>query len=248
VSSPVTTVTTLPKITLFQPPTRPWGMPNLSPFCGKLETYLRMAKIDYDVAPSDMRRAPKGKIPFVKIGDEILGDSQHIIERIESLRDEKMDAWLTDEQRAVGRAIRRMLEEGTYFVLIAARWDSRHTSTLQRSEFVKVLPAPLRPLFPLIARSVRKGLRSQGTGRHTHEEALRMGADDMKALSQLLGDKRYLFGDRPSTFDATAFAFVSAVVDYPGESLLREETRAQKNLLEYARRMKAEFFADLDRG
>lgn len=235
----------LPKITLFQPPTRPWGMPNLSPFCAKLETYLRLAKIEHDLGESDMRKAPKGKIPFVRIGDEFVGDSQLVIERIESMRAEKMDAWLTDEQRATGRAIRRMLEEGTYFVVMMARWDSPHTSTLQRGEFVKVLPGPLRVFFPLIVRDVRKKLRSQGTGRHTQEEALRMGADDMAALSLLLGDKRFLFGDRPSTFDATAFAFVSAIVDYPGESLLREETRAKKNLVDYAARIKNEYFAEL---
>ena len=32
------------EITLHQPPARSWGMPNVSPFCTKLEAYLRMAE------------------------------------------------------------------------------------------------------------------------------------------------------------------------------------------------------------
>jgi glutathione S-transferase len=236
---------TLPAITLYQPPTRPWQSPNLSPFCSKLETYLRMAKIDHKVEPSDMRAAPKGKIPYVRIGDELMGDSQIIIERIESLRDEKMDAWLTDEQRAIGHATRRMLEEGLYFVVMTARWSSPWTSTIQREAFTKVLPAALRWAFPLIVRDVKKKLAQQGTGKHTHEEALALGVADLAALSTLLGDKRYLFGDRPCTVDASAFAFISGAAAFPGDSSLRSFVRAKKNLMEYEARMKAELFPEL---
>ena len=41
-------------ITLHQPP-RAWGMPNVSPFCVKLETYLRMTGVEYQVAPPRLR-------------------------------------------------------------------------------------------------------------------------------------------------------------------------------------------------
>ena len=34
------------KIIMYKSPGRPWGMPDLSPFCVKLETYLRMAGWD----------------------------------------------------------------------------------------------------------------------------------------------------------------------------------------------------------
>ena len=43
-----------------------FGLPNASPFCMKLETYLRMAQLPF-VAPKislgDIGRAPKGKLP-----------------------------------------------------------------------------------------------------------------------------------------------------------------------------------------
>ena len=33
-------------ITLYQPPSA-WGIPSLSPFCTKVETYLRMVDLPY---------------------------------------------------------------------------------------------------------------------------------------------------------------------------------------------------------
>lgn len=52
-------------ITLHQPPPPPgWNVPNMSPFCVKLETYLRMAKLPYQTAPGNPLQAPLGKIPY----------------------------------------------------------------------------------------------------------------------------------------------------------------------------------------
>ena len=52
------------------------GVRSLSPFCLKLETYLRLAGIDYEVVRSnDARRAPKGKLPYIIDGDLTIGDS-----------------------------------------------------------------------------------------------------------------------------------------------------------------------------
>ena len=44
-------------------------LPNASPFCMKLETYLRMAGLPFEsVYTLNLRRAPKGKLPFINDG------------------------------------------------------------------------------------------------------------------------------------------------------------------------------------
>ena len=101
-------------------------MPNMGPFCIKLETYLRMAGWGYEWQRSDFRRAPKGKIPYVSLDGELVGDSQLIMQRLERSRaaagQATLDAWLDDRQRAIGHSVRRMLDEATYFALIHLRW------------------------------------------------------------------------------------------------------------------------------
>src|SRR5579863_5163865 len=66
-------------IKLFQFP-RMFGIPNISPFCCKLETWLRITKIPYDVVDlPDPRKGPKGKVPFIEDVGQRLGDSSAIV-------------------------------------------------------------------------------------------------------------------------------------------------------------------------
>lgn len=69
-------------IKLFQFP-RMFGVPNLSPFCCKLETWLRIARIPYEVVnTSDPRKAPKGKLPFIEDAGHRIGDTSLIVDHL----------------------------------------------------------------------------------------------------------------------------------------------------------------------
>ncbi len=55
---------------------RTWGIPNLSHFCVKAETYLRMVKLPYTLADSVPLKAPRGKLPFIVDNGKKVADSQ----------------------------------------------------------------------------------------------------------------------------------------------------------------------------
>ena len=67
-------------ITLHQfPPAL--GLPNASPFCLKLELYLRMAGLPYrNRYTLELHKAPKGKLPWIDDDGVTLADSGLIIE------------------------------------------------------------------------------------------------------------------------------------------------------------------------
>ncbi len=234
------------RLTLHQPPGRPWGLGNLSPFCTKLETYLRMTQIPYELAPMSMSRAPKGKIPYVVIDGEAVGDSQLILERLERERGERaLDHGLTERERAIGRSVRRMLEEATYFTGVYLRWITDDGYAVISEEMKKVLPGPAGLIVRMIRRSARKSLHSQGTGRHSHADIVAMAAADYEAVSQILGDRPFLLGESPRTVDATVYAFVEGVLRPPLDTEVRRAVRAKANLVSYAERMRARFWSDL---
>lgn len=53
------------KLYQFEPA---FGLPNASPFCMKVETYLRMAGLPYEIARNaDIRKRRKGKCPTSKM-------------------------------------------------------------------------------------------------------------------------------------------------------------------------------------
>lgn len=234
------------EITLHQPPTRPWGSPSLSPFCAKLECYLRMAEIPYKPAAFGRGESPKGKMPYIKIAGSILGDSQLIIEELErrlaAEGKHPLDEGLAPRDAAVGHLVRRTLEEATYFVAMYGRWKRDDGYEIQRAEFKKFVPGII---IPLIRRDILKKLHHQGTGRHTWDEAIAMGKRDHDALAETLGDRPFLLGDQPRTVDATVFAFVDAALGYPLDTPLRRHLEGHANLVAYRKRIRDRWWTDL---
>jgi glutathione S-transferase len=234
------------RITLFQSDGRQWGMPNLSPFCIKLETYLRLANWSYDTQPANFRKAPKGKVPYVALNGQLLGDSQLIIEALEARRppERRLDHTLSKPQRATGHALRRMLEEGLYFVLVHWRWVDAAGWKIYRPGIGSIM-GPIRHILPLIRRGVVKANKSQGTGRHSPAEIARLGIADLTALAEHIGEQRWLFGEQCSTFDASVFAFIEGIAGFPAASPVRDFLLAESRLMGYRSRVRAAIWRDL---
>lgn len=230
-------------ITLYQFPAA-FGLPNASPFCMKVETYLRMAGIAY-VSRYGMYqlRAPKKKLPYIEDDGRIVADSHLIINYLKSTCGDRLDAALTSAQRAQGTAILRLLEDSLYWVLLYARWIDDLGWPLTRQAFFGALPAPLRAFIPRLARrSLAQQLHAQGIGRHLPEDIYAIGTADIAALSLLLGDRPYLLGAEPSSVDAAGYAFLANILDVPLDVPLRPAARSHVNLSAYCARMRARYY------
>jgi hypothetical protein len=108
-----------------------------------------------------------------------------------------------------------------------------------------VLPRPLRLAIPIIRRMQRKKLHAQGTGRHSPDEIAAIGKADWDAISTLLGDKTFLFGDRPSTFETSLYGFLEATLGFPGGSPVRRHLSTIENLVRYRDHVKKTYFPEL---
>jgi glutathione S-transferase len=220
-----------------------WDLTSLSPFCTKLETWLRMAGLPFEARPADPRRAPKGKCPFVESEGCLIGDSQLIIEQLTAQHGVALDAWLSTGQRHAGHALRRMLEEGTYFGLGHVRWQHEPGWLRYQHAFRAMMPPLVRDVVPrLIRRSMMKALRAQGTGRHSFPEIQAMVRTDMETLAAQLGSQDFLFGAQPCSFDAVAFAFVDGVLGFPVPSPAGDWLRAHAALVAYRERIRARWY------
>jgi glutathione S-transferase len=225
-----------------------WGLPDLSPFVLKLETYLRMAKIPYRTALGDPRKAPKGKLPYIEHDGALVGDSSLAIERLKKDLGDPLDARLDDHRRAIGTAFKSALEEHLYFVIVYERWKidenwERYAPVMRDLLAQAKVPFPLRGLVLRQARrNVLKSLHGQGTGRHARDEVSRIGNALVTSVADSLGDSPFLLGPEPTSFDATAYAFLASLMDPPFDSSVRDTANARPSLRAYVDRMKSAYW------
>jgi glutathione S-transferase len=231
-------------IKLFQFP-RVFATPNVSPFCCKLETWLRIAGIPYEVVDTpDPRKGPKGKVPFIEEDGRRLGDSAVIIDHLKQTRGIDPDARLDDRQRATTLVVQRTVEEHYAFTLLYthfirdAGWQHMHV-TLQG------VPAVIRPLvLPLVRRHMRKALYMQGTLRHSDDEIMEAARRDWHAILSLAGEP-FFFGADATTVDATLFGALATTLFTPVPSPIRDFLEGQPKVVAYAGLMRDRYFPEL---
>jgi glutathione S-transferase len=220
------------------------GLPNASPFCMKLETWLRMAGLPFEaVNDGNILKAPKGKLPYIEDDGQLLADSSFIIEHLQRKHGITLDAGLTQEQQAQATALQRLFEDSLYWAVVHTRWADAQGWQLTRQAFFGPLPAPLRAVVPLLARrGILAELRGQGMGRHSTAEIHAIACRDLTAVADFLGDKAFMLGDAPRTLDATAHAFLANVLWAPLDTPIRRHAAARPALQAYCQRMKARFY------
>jgi glutathione S-transferase len=225
-----------------------WGQPDMSPFCVKVELYLRMIGVPYRGVVMDVRKGPKGKLPFLDDHGTVVCDSRDIVAHFEQKISRPLDADLTPEQRAISVAFRALVEEEAYFYGFYLRyqddqgWQVYLPLLKQYGAAVGVPRWIAGPVFRSIRKRAIATSLGQGTGRHTREQVDERLCQVVEAVSIQLGAGPYLLGTRPHVIDATCFAFVSSLLNTPIPCRARTLAHELPNLGAYSERIRAQYF------
>jgi len=222
-----------------------FGLPNASPFCMKLETYLRMAGLPFElVNDGNVMKAPLGKLPYVDDGGTLVADTTFIIDYLKQRYGDPLDSALSPLDRALATAFQRLLEEDLYWAVVHTRWIDDVGWAKTKQAFFGGLPPPLRWILPPLARrGLRAELRGHGMGRHGVDEIHAIGCRDVDAVADFLADKPFLLGVQPSSIDACAYAFLANLLWAPVDSPIQRRAQGRPNLAAYCGRMKARYYA-----
>ncbi len=235
-------------ITLYQFPGI-WGLPNASPYCLKVETYLRMVELPYEIkSVMDTSRAPKGKLPFIKIDGKAIPDSELIIDYLKAKYGDSLDKNLNKEQRALSVFLNNSLSNQLYWLMLYLRWQEDKGWAVVKEGFFAKLPKWAKLFVPnLVRKKMIKSLYLQGTGRYNQDEVLHLGYKIIDAIAVKLADKKYIHGDEPSTIDATVFAFLANIAWLPYEDSFKLYLHKHLNLLSYCDRMWNTFYPEMSK-
>jgi len=224
-----------------------------SPFCTKIMTFLKMTQTEYEYVPfhdHQGKGSPKGKMPWIQfpevLGDESMGDSTMIIKALVKADPDKydLDVHLSDSEKAIGWAMKTMVEESLYFsAVLYPRWATDEFYTLTLPEyFGRESWIVQKAIKYLVRPKVVKILKGQGTGLLTDDEIAQKAQTELQALSNFLGTKKYFMGDRVSSIDATMYSFLVGGINSKWTHPACQAVKDHQNLLEYTERMRAEFW------
>lgn len=222
-----------------------FGLPEISPYVTKTEVQLKMAGIAYRKERATPKDSPKGQVPFIDDGGDRIADSTFIRAYVEWKYCVDLDKGLDDSQRAQAWTIERMMENHFGFAVGYTRFLIPENFAKGPAHFVDYAPEGQREqLREELLTRVKTNFLANGILRHTAEEIEWLGMRSLKALSDLLGDKAYVMGDRPTSVDAICFAMLAGLLTPFFNSDLRRRALRIENLCAYVARMMETFYPE----
>ncbi|XP_076837787.1 failed axon connections homolog [Brachyhypopomus gauderio] len=221
------------------------GVPSLSPFCLKMETYLRMVDLPYQNY-FDGSLSPQGKMPWIEYNHERVSGTEFIMDFLETKLGVSLNKGLSRHEQAVGRAITTMVEEHLYWTIAYCQWVENVVETQKMLEVPGPLGEALKwTICHLNGGLVKKEMYCHGIGRFSRDEVYTLMERDLRTLAALLGDKKYIMGSRVSSVDAAVFGHLAqALWTLPGtrpQQLIKGELI---NLAVYCERIRRKFWPE----
>ena len=186
----------------------------------------------------DASKAPRGQLPYIVDGHDIVGDSETILAYVTKKYGVTLDAALTPAQRTTNLLITRTLDD-LYWVMSYSRWkDERYWP--QFRDALKREHASLTDDALMKAKEFNaQRYYYQGIGRFEADAAMARGLADLAALANLIPRQGYVHGDRPTAIDAGIYGFVANIYFYDIDTPLKEFVVSHEALVQHCRTIHA---------
>ena len=230
------------KITLYQFMPMPNDAPQVSssPFCVKLEAYLILAGRQYETAAGMPPFSPTKTVPYVDYGGETVGDSQAIIDRLESETPgshKTLDkGTLSADQQATSRKVLELVEKRLYFSHVYSRYVMDEGWEHEIEEVKFGLPWILHCFLPAWIRAEQIE-KCTAHGYASDDAAFKDAGPWLQELADILGDKPFLFGDDPHVADCSLFGFLVVAKGCRHENPLTKAIGENLRLVDFVTRM-----------
>ncbi|XP_022836573.1 metaxin-1 [Spodoptera litura] len=232
-----------------------WGLASIDLECLKVLTYMKFIGVPVRVREANNPFfTPKGRLPVMKDGRNLLTNFEEVVDHLKSLH-YSTDVHLNTKQAAEASAFTQYLREKLYPAYQYAWWvDEKNYCDLTRPTYAKALCIPFNFYYPSHYQNAAKEMIDALYGEHTDlreiEKTLYNEAEKcLKTLSDRLGESEYFFGNRPSSFDATVFAYLAPLVKAPfPNATLANHVKGIANLSRFVARINQKNFRHVTDG
>ena len=225
-------------LTLYSYPTL-FGVADNNGYGLKVFAFLRLAGVPFRHEHIfDASKAPRGQLPYIVDGAEIVGDSETILGFVTQKYRVTMDAALTPARRATNLLVTRMLDD-LYWVMSYSRWQDERYWPLFRDALKREHPALTDEGLAKAHAFNAQRYYYQGIGRYEPDAAMARGLADLQALAELIPADAYLHGTAPTSIDASIYGFIANIYYYDIATPLKQFVVAHDNIVRHCRAIHA---------
>ncbi|ODM93756.1 hypothetical protein Ocin01_12926 [Orchesella cincta] len=215
--------------------------PCIAPFPLKLETFLRVHKIEYELDFNGHEPKLFGS-PWIRLNTEDIADTNAVIRTLIEAYDIKLEKGLTPEQRAITIAYGHLLNNHLYWGIALWRWVYDGARSVKD---VQLLPMKTQLLIPDVCKTVEQAAWFHGIGKMSPDDVRKAVLADLGSLSEFLGTKKYFLNTPlPTELDCTAFGMLAQFLWNMNGPFHDAIADTYKNLREFCWRIRQTFWPD----
>lgn len=218
------------------------GLKQLSPFVVKVEMALLYLGLEYEVehiSPLKVRSlSPAGKVPWIRMGKSTLSESDSIIAFLNGNQDGDLFDGLTNDQRVLGLALKRLTEDHLYWLMVWAKWISDTSRAALAESLFDQYPRPIRMVISAVTkRQISAMCKTQGIGLMSADERGKEAVKDLTALSDQLEKMPFLLGPDMTVYDFSVAAMLSSILFFKPTNWLSDMAKNHEVFPEYLGRV-----------
>ena len=201
-----------------------------SPFCIKMELYLKAMDISYQNHFSlELNKSPTGKMPYIETEGKKIADSNFIIKYLEQKNNISIDNHLNNCQKATSLAFIRLCEDSLYWSVVYSRWIDNNSSWKKNFSDLSKLPNVMKNIaYAVVKKNVSRQIKAQGLNSLSKSEIYQKAENDIKAIADFLDGRDSFFCGKVSLVDITVFSFLVILYDGSCGNKLQNLTKNTK--------------------
>lgn len=225
-------------LTLYSYPTL-FGAADNNGYGLKVYAFLRLAGVPFTHEHIfDASKAPRGQLPYIVDGSDTVGDSETIIAYVTKKYGVTLDARLSQAQHTTNLLTVRMLDD-LYWVMSYSRWKDERYWQAFRDALLREHPQ-LTPEGLMKAREFNaQRYYYQGIGRFEPDAAMARGLADLGTIAELIPQRGFVHGEKPSSIDAAIYGFIANIYFYDIDTPLKRFVAAHDNIVRHCKEIHA---------
>ena len=238
----------IPNLVILHQYRRAYLCPNFSTACLKIETFLRIHNIKYVIYDKYKWKGLDRSVPSIFINSDTELIPKDAIGLLTDKFSLDINPGLSNNEIAVSNAFQVMIEEQLIPCLELDRYCYKDWN-----DYTMLIP-PLVPNYMKfmnyyrwkgIGRKVLKRYQAHGIGFVPPERLQPLALGNIEAISLLLGEKKFIFGDNVTYLDIVVFAVMSQFYFVtPSSNPIRKDIVKYSNLQEHHFQVKTLAFPD----